>query len=85
MTKTELKENIDNNFNDEEVLEYFSLFLDRVNVGNTFVQNEDGAITHSVMAFQCGDKIIVSDPSEFDWPLMVMPKPKAMETNNDDS
>ena len=79
MNKTELQEHINEKWNDEEVLENFALFLDKVNVGTTFVQNEDGALTHSVCAFQVGDKIIVSDPAEFEWPLMVMPKPKAFD------
>ncbi len=85
MTKTELQEHINDKWNDEELLENFALFLDRVRVGTTFVQNDDGALTHSVCAFQAGDKVIVSDPSEFEWPLMLMPKPEAFTKTEEDT
>jgi hypothetical protein len=77
MDKTELKEYINEKWDDEEVLEYFGLFLDRVNVATSFLQNEDGGLTHSVCVFQVNDKVIVSEPAEFEWPLMMMPKPEA--------
>jgi len=79
MSKTKLENKINNKWNDEEVLENLALLLDRVKVGTTFVQNDDGALTHSICVFSAGDKVIVSDPVEFEWPLMLMPQPEALK------
>lgn len=76
--KNKLHNQIEKEWTDKEVLENFGKFLDRVSVATSFLTNDDGAITHSVVMFKCGDKVLVSDPSEFEWPLMLMPKPEAL-------
>lgn len=62
---------------DEEVLILFSLFFDRVNIASQFIENEDGLLTHQVMTITSGEKIMVSDPAELEWPLQMLPRPAA--------
>ena len=63
---------------DEEVLSLMGKFLDRVNVGAKFVEDEEGLITHQILVLQCGEKVIVSEPDEFEWPLQRLPMPDAL-------
>lgn len=63
---------------DEEVLTVFATFFDRVTISSQFLENEDGLYTHQIMTIQCGDKVIVSDPGELDWPLQMLPRPAAL-------
>ena len=69
-------------WSDEECLAVFSSFFERINLSSQFIENDDGLLTHQVMTIQCGDKIIVSDPSQFDWPLQVLPRPQALSELN---
>lgn len=66
-------------WDDEECLYNFSKFFERVGITTQFVQNDDGLLTHQVLTMQCGDKIIVSDPHELEWPLQLMPMPEALK------
>lgn len=74
-----LKEKINEKWDDAEVLENFGLFLDRVTATTAFLGNDDGHLTHEVMVFQSGDKVLVSDPRELDVPLtLAMPTGKVV-------
>jgi hypothetical protein len=68
-----------NTWSDEECLSQLSKFLDRVTVTTKFVENEDGLITHQFVAIICGDKLLASEPSEFEWPLQRLPMPEAFQ------
>lgn len=60
---------------DEECLENFAKFLDRVGISANFIQTEEGILTHQVLIIQCGDEVVVSDPMPMDWPLQPLPMP----------
>lgn len=64
---------------DEQVLEVFGTFLERVGLASQFVQNEDELFTHQILTIQCGDKIIVSEAQELEWPLQLLPMPEALK------
>lgn len=64
---------------EEECLTLFSEFFDRLEVGAKFVENEEGLITHQFLVIRCGDKVLVSDPDEFEWPLQRLPMPDALQ------
>src|SRR3546814_3079631 len=62
-----LKKNaIDKNINtwtDEEVLQQFAKFFDRIQYDSEFIQDEeDELITHQVLIIRCGTKMIMSEP-----------------------
>lgn len=80
---SKLENKIHNKWTDEEVLEKLGLFLKRVNVQSSFIQNSDGLFTHEVIVFQAGDKVLVSEPNQLEWPLQTLPKPKALETSSE--
>lgn len=62
---------------DEECLRAFEKFLSsRVGIVTQFVKDDDGLITHETITVVCGDKIIVSEPQELEWPLQLMPFPE---------
>lgn len=68
-------------WSDKEILENFMKFFDRVSVGNTLVQDQNGFYTHQILEVQCGEFQVTSHPQELDWPLepIVMPDvPKEM-------
>ncbi len=69
VSKTALKKAI-KEWDDEELMQMFALFLERVDVSSTFLRNEDGMLTHEALVFQSEDKVLISDPRELDWPLM---------------
>lgn len=70
VSKTTLKQAI-KEWDDEELLSMFGLFLDRVEVSSTFLRDgPDGVLTHEALVFQANDKVLISDPRELDWPLM---------------
>lgn len=82
MSKKNKKNIIDkriNDWTDEECLIEFSKFLERVGISTQFVQNEDDLFTHQVLTISCGDKIILSDPQELEWPLQMLPMPEAFK------
>lgn len=62
---------------DEECLEQFSKFLERVGFSTQFIQDDEGLMTHQILTMQCGDKIVVSEPQELEWPLQPLPMPEA--------
>lgn len=64
---------------DEEVLLEFGKFFERVSVKSQFIQNQDGLLTHQIMTMVCGDKILLSEPQELEWPLQPMPMPEAFQ------
>lgn len=64
---------------DEEVLEAFSQFLERVGLSTQFIETEDGLLTHQVLTVACGGSILVSDPEELEWPLQRLPMPDAFK------
>lgn len=79
---TDTKNYIDdmmNEWTDEEVLINFGKFLDRVRIGTTFIENDDGAIVGQGISLVCGDKAVMSEPNPLDWPLMRVPVPEDME------
>ncbi len=73
---TDLTKQIED-WNDEQTLFNFSKFLEKVGISSQFIQDDEGLITHQVMTIQCGDKIIVSEPQELEWPLQPLPMPEA--------
>lgn len=66
-------------WSDEEVLMNFGKFFERVQVKSQFVQNAEGLLTHQIMTMVCGDKILLSEPMELEWPLQPMPMPEAFK------
>ena len=66
-------------WDDTETLENFMKFFDRVDIATQFVQNDDGLLVAQVLVFKSGDKIVISDPSELEWPLQPMPIPESFE------
>lgn len=66
-------------WSDEEVLLNLAPFFDRVSIGVDFMEDDDGLLTHQVLAIVCGDKVIASEMKELDWPLMKMPIPEAFK------
>lgn len=64
---------------DEEVLLALAPFFDRVSIGVDFMEDDDGLLTHQVLAIVCGDKVIASEMKELEWPLMKMPIPEAFK------
>lgn len=67
-------------WSDEECLENFSKFLDRVTISSDFLQDEEGEMyTHEQLVVSCGDKFFTSDPQEMDWPLQMLPMPEAFK------
>jgi len=66
-------------WDDEKTLENFMKFFDRVDVGTQFIQNDDGLLVAQVVVFRCGEKVVVSDPRELEWPLQPMPVPESFE------
>lgn len=62
---------------DEECLNNAVKFFDRVDVSTKFIENADGLITHQLHLLIAGDKVLASDPVEFEWPLQRMPMPEA--------
>lgn len=68
-----------NDWSDEECLTNFTKFLDRVGLSTQFIETEEGLLTHQLLAIQCGESIIVSDPEELEWPLQRMPMPEALK------
>lgn len=82
MTKKSKKIDVDKfieDSTDEECLALISKFFDRVDIGAKFIEDEEGLITHQLLVLQCGDKVIVSDPDEFAWPLQRLPMPQALQ------
>ncbi len=63
----------------EAILTVFSMFLDQVQIASQFIQNEDDIFTHQLLTMVCGDKIIVSEPRELEWPLQMMPMPEVLK------
>ncbi len=58
---------------DEDVLEMFTEFLKhRVALGNQFIQDKGGYITHQVAVGVCGDYHFTSSPQELEWPMLPM-------------
>lgn len=51
-------------WSDEEVLEKFALFLDRVTVDNQLLLEEDGSVSRQVTALRAGDNYILSEPTD---------------------
>ena len=76
--KTKLEKKIEK-WSDEECLEEFSKFLTRVGISSSFIQTEEGLLTHQMIVIRCGDKVITSDPQELDWPLQALPVPDAFK------
>jgi len=76
--KFDLKASLDQ-WDEEETLKNLSLFLDKVEGLVKFIESEEGAITHSMIVLKCGDKILCSDPYEFEWPLQRMPIPESLK------
>ncbi len=66
-------------WDDEECLNQFSKFLDRVGISSQFIQNDEGLLTHQLMLITCGEKVIVSEPLALEWPLQPLPMPEAFE------
>jgi hypothetical protein len=64
---------------DEECLSMFSEFFERLDIGAKFVEDQEGLITHQFLVVRCGEKVLVSDPDEFDWPLQRLPMPDALQ------
>lgn len=65
-----------NEWDDEEVLINFGKFLDRVRIGTTFIENDEGAIIGQGISLVCGDKAVMSEPNPLDWPLQRVPLPE---------
>lgn len=62
---------------DEDVLNAFCEFFRRVDITTDLVQdNESGLITHQVMVIRCGEKVIVSAPLAYEWPMQPANLPK---------
>jgi hypothetical protein len=62
---------------DEEALSYFVTFLDRVDVSNHFVRDEEsGLIVGHTLVLSAGEKYLASDPIMLDWPLQPAPIPE---------
>lgn len=76
--KTKLEKKIDK-WSDEKCLENFAKFLDRVSISTSFIQQEEGLLTHQIIVVRCGDKALTSDPQELDWPLQALPVPEAFK------
>lgn len=67
-------------WNDEECLENFSKFLDRVHIASEFMRDdEDELYTHERLHISCGESYFSSDPQELDWPLQMLPIPEALK------
>lgn len=78
MFKDKLEKKI-TNWTDEECLEHFSQFFERVGVTVQFIESEEGMFTHQLLTIRCGDKVIVSEPQQLEWPLQLMDLPEAFE------
>lgn len=83
MSKKTLEQKIEK-WDDTEVLENLAKFLEsgRVTFNTQFVETEEGMFTHQLMTIRCGDKVIVSEPQELDWPVQLMPMPEAFNTKD---
>lgn len=77
-TDTTLDDYIDI-WDDEECLTNFAKFFKRVSAVNDLLQDEDGIITHEVLQFICGDKIVASKPRQLEWPLVPLEFPEDEE------
>lgn len=66
-------------WSDEECLYNFTKFLDRVQIGSGFVQDENGFFTHEIVEMKCGESILQSDPLELDWPLELVKFPEELK------
>lgn len=66
-------------WSDEECLENFGKFLDRIGISVQFIQTDEGILTHQIMLMKCGDKVIVSEPQQLSWPVQLLPMPEAFE------
>lgn len=64
---------------DEECLLNVTKFFDRVETATQFIENSDGLLTHQFQLLIAGDKVLASDPVEFEWPLQRMPMPEAFQ------
>lgn len=69
---------------DEEVLTNLNTILMRATISTDFVTEEvedtgQTIITHEVLVAMSGDKAVFSSPRVLDWPLQLMPMPKAFE------
>lgn len=68
---------------EEEILEWFSVLLDYVDISSEMVEDEELQIfTHNLLVIQCGDKFLMSDPNEFPWPLQFLPMPEIIATKD---
>lgn len=65
-------------WSDEECLNYFTMFLNRIEVGSGFLQDDNGFFTHEVLQIACGEKMTTSDPMRLDWPLEPVRMPEGM-------
>lgn len=67
-------------WSDEECLEHFALFLNRIEIASQPVQNsETGLITHQMLVIQCGEKAVASMPLAFEWPMQPANLPEDAE------
>lgn len=66
-------------WSDEECLLNFGKFFERVSVTTQFIQDPQGLLTHQIITMVCGDKILLSEPSELEWPLQPLPMPEAFK------
>ena len=76
MGKKTLAERIEK-WTDEEVLTNLSAFFERIAIDVRFMENDEGLITHQMLAIACGDKVLGSEFKELDWPLQRLPMPEA--------
>lgn len=67
-------------WSDEECLQQFSKFLQRIEVRSEFIQDEEDELyTHERLIVSCGEKFFSSDPQELEWPLQMLPMPDAFK------
>jgi hypothetical protein len=76
ITKTfdkQLEQQIEEGWDDTEVVENMAKFFSRASIHTHFVQNDEGLITHQVLILRCGDMELASHPQEMTWPMMMAP------------
>jgi len=77
--KNAIDKNIET-WTDEEVLNQILKFSPRVVFDSEFVQDQEtGMVTHQILIIRSGEKFVMSEPQQLDWPLQPMPVPEAFE------